>query len=128
MSQVLSKAQELAQAISDSDELVKLRDAAELLDADETANEVLKSFQEKQNVINRAARSGLEMPPEQMEELKGMQGRIQEIPSVQKFAAAQNDFNNLMNQVNNIIAAAVTGEDPEKMGGSEHGPGCSCGH
>lgn len=130
MSQVLSKAEELANAISDCDELVDLRGAAGRLDDDETANVALRNFQEKQATLQRAAKSGLELPPEQMDELKMMQGEIQQIPSVQDFAAAQTRFNDLMNHVNNIIAAAVSGEEPGGMadGGGGCGGGCSCSH
>lgn len=128
MSQVLSKAQELADAISVSDELAKLRDAAGRLDCDEAANGALKRFQEKQDMIHRAAKSGLELPQDQMEELKDMQGQIQNIPTVQDFAVAQSQFNDLMNRVNDIIAAAVTGEEPEDMAQGGHGPGCGCRH
>lgn len=127
MSQVLSKAQELADAISVSEELAGLRGAAERLDDDEMANAALRKFQEKQEMIQRAASSGLELPDEQMEELKTMQGQIREIPTVQEFAVAQNKFNNLMNDVNNIIAAAVSGIEPDDSG-SECGPGCGCSH
>lgn len=126
MSMVITKAQELADAISESDELTGLKEAAERLDSDETANEALTRFQEKQQVIQRAATSGLQLPDEQMEELKQMQEQIRTIPVVQEFANAQSSFNTLMGQVNDIIAAAVTGEEPGDSSCSS--PGCSCGH
>lgn len=128
MSAVLDRAQELAEAISDSQELEELRVAAERLDDDEIASAAIKQFQEKQEVVRRAASSGLELPEDQINELKEMQGRIGDIPSVQDFTAAQNGFNVLMSKVNDIIAAAVTGVTPgEEEGGSECGPGCGCG-
>ena len=126
MSVVITKAQELADAISESDELTSLKEAADRLDSDEAANEALSRFQEKQQVIQRAASSGLQLPDEQMEELKEMQEQIRTIPVVQDFAAAQAGFNTLMGQVNDIIAAAVTGEEPGES--SCNSPGCSCGH
>lgn len=128
MSAVLDKAQELADAISDSDELEDLRQAAERLDDDEIASAAIKQFQDKQEVIRRAASSGLELPEDQISELKELQGRISDIPTVQDFAAAQNGFNVMMSKVNDIIATAVTGITPgEEEGGSECGPGCGCG-
>lgn len=128
MSAVLDKAQELADAISDSDELEELRVAAERLDEDEIASAAIKQFQDRQETVRRAASSGLELPETQIEELKELQGRISGIPTVQVFAAAQNGFNIMMSKVNDIIGAAVTGTLPdEDEGGSECGPGCSCG-
>lgn len=127
MSEVLGKAQELADAISISEELTSLREAAELLDKDEMANATLKTFQEKQEVVQRAASSGIQLPEEQMSEMQSMQSRIRDIPTVQDFAGAQNNFNNLMSEVNDIIAAAVMGSEPESSG-DNCGPGCSCGH
>jgi cell fate (sporulation/competence/biofilm development) regulator YlbF (YheA/YmcA/DUF963 family) len=130
MSLVLDKAQELAEAISDSDELATLRTAAEQVDTDEAATGALKKFQEKQETIQMAARSGLELPPEQMAEMQTLQGQIREIPSIQNFAEAQGQFNALIDQVNDIIAGAVMGIVPgaTQADPHEHGPGCSCGH
>ncbi len=129
MSLVLEKAQELADAISVSDELTKLRSAAEKVDTDEKATTALKKFQEKQETIQMAARSGLELPPERMAEMQTLQGQIQQIPSIQDFAHAQGNFNALIDKVNDIIAGAVMGISPEsaQSGPHEHGPGCSCG-
>lgn len=125
---VLAKAEELADAISESEELTALRDAAERLDGDEIANAALSKFQEKQEMVQRAATSGLQLPDEQMQELKQMQDKIREIPAVQDFAMAQSNFNDLMGRVNNIIAAAVMGPDEDNSGGGCSEPGCSCGH
>ncbi|MHB0915835.1 MAG: YlbF family regulator [Thermoleophilia bacterium] len=131
MSAVLDKAQELADAISESEELEELRQAAELLDEDEIATAAIKQFQDKQETIRRAASSGLELPEDQISALKELQGRIGEIPTVQGFASAQDGFNILMSKVNDIISAAVTGIVPgEEEGGSDCSPsgGCGCGH
>ena len=129
MSLVLEKAQELADAISVSDELTKLRSAAEKVDTDEKATTALKKFQEKQETIQMAARSGLELPPEQMAEMQTLQGHIQQIPSIHDFAHAQGNFNALIDKVNDIIAGAVMGVSPgsEQADPHKHGPGCSCG-
>lgn len=128
MSAVLDKAQELADAISDSDELEELRVTAERLDEDEIASAAIKRFQEKQETVRRAASSGLELPEDHINELKEMQGTISDIPTVQDFAAAQNNFNLMMSKVNDIIATAVTGSLPEEDDGGNGGSGgCSCG-
>jgi cell fate (sporulation/competence/biofilm development) regulator YlbF (YheA/YmcA/DUF963 family) len=130
MSVVEDRAQELADAISDSDELEELQKAAEILDDDEIASAAIKQFQEKQEVVRRAAGSGLELPEEQINELKEMQGSISEIPTVQDFASAQNGFNMMMSKINDIIAAAVTGVIPgadEGNGGDGGSGGCGCG-
>jgi len=128
MSAVLTKAEELAAAISDSEELGLLKQAAERVDNDEAATAALQKFSEKQEMVQRAASSGLQLPPEQMEELQEMQGQIRDIPSIQGFASAQNDFNKLMDRVNEIISAAVMGREPgEEPEGHSHGSSCSCG-
>jgi cell fate (sporulation/competence/biofilm development) regulator YlbF (YheA/YmcA/DUF963 family) len=130
MSAVLDRAQELADAISDSDELEELRVAAQKLDDDEIATAAIKRFQEKQEVVRRAASSGLELPEDQISELKEIQGQISDIPAVQDFAAAQDGFNTLMSKVNDIIAASVTGTIPgeDDDGSCAPGPGgCGCG-
>jgi len=143
MSAVLSKAEELAAAISDCEELGLLREAAQKVDSDEAATAALQKFSEKQEMVQRAASSGLQLPPEQMEELQEMQGKIRDIPSIKDFATAQGSFNQLMDQVNEIISAAVMGREPgeandcgcapgadsgECAPGSGNGGGCGCGH
>lgn len=129
MSIILTKAEELAAAISDCEELGVLREAAERVDNDETASAALQKFSEKQEMVQRAASSGLQLPPEQMEELQEMQAQIRDIPSIQNFATAQTSFNQLMDSVNEIISAAVMGREPgEAPEEHTHGSGCSCGH
>ncbi len=130
MSLILDKAQELAEAISESDELLRLRDAAEKVDTDESATFALKRFQEKQETLQRAAQSGLELPPEQITEIQSLQEEIRSISTIRDFADAQNQFNSLIDQVNNIIAGAVMGVHPGAVQDDPHahGSGCSCGH
>lgn len=144
MSIVLSKAEELAAAISDCEELGLLRVAAQKVDSDEAANAALQKFSEKQEMVQRAASSGLQLPPEQMEELQEMQAQIRDIPAIKDFATAQGSFNQLMDQVNEIISAAVMGREPgeandcacapgdESSGecapGSGNGGSCGCSH
>ncbi len=131
MSAVLGKAEALAAAISESEELGLLRQAAERVDNDEIAAAALQKFSEKQEMVQRAASSGLQLPPEQMEGLQEMQGKIRDIPSIQDFASAQTSFNQLMDRVNEIISAAVMGREPgESPDGHGQGSdcGCGCGH
>ncbi|MFA5809318.1 MAG: YlbF family regulator [Thermoleophilia bacterium] len=129
MSVIMDKAQELADAISESEQLGLLREAAEKVDNDEAATTALQKFQEKQEMVQRAASSGLQLPPEQMEELQAMQAEIRDIPSIQGFASAQTSFNELMDKVNEIISCAVTGKQPgDGSDGESCDAGCSCGH
>ncbi|MHB9111024.1 MAG: YlbF family regulator [Thermoleophilia bacterium] len=144
MSIILSKAEELAAAISDCEELGLLREAAQKVDSDEAANAALQKFSEKQEMVQRAASSGLQLPPEQMEELQEMQAQIRDIPTIKDFATAQGSFNQLMDQVNEIISAAVMGREPgeandcgcapgtesngECAPGAGNGGGCGCSH
>jgi cell fate (sporulation/competence/biofilm development) regulator YlbF (YheA/YmcA/DUF963 family) len=128
MASVLEKAQELADAISGCEELTDLKTAAEQVEGDETATQMIGRLQEKQEVIRRAASSGLELPEEQIAELKDLQSQIGDIPAVREFNVAQGKFNRLMEQVNSIIAHALSddepGDDPDP---ADCGPGCSCG-
>ena len=90
---------------------------------------MLQKVSEKQEMVQRAASSGLQLPPEQMEELQELQSQIRDIPSIQEFATAQMGFNQLMDKVNDIISAAVTGREPgEAPEEHNHGSSCSCGH
>lgn len=128
---VLDKAQQLAEEISGCEELAVLRRAAEEIDADNEASEMLKEFQQKQATAEQAHASGIELPREQIIEIQALQAQIHEYQCIQDFAKAQGNFNDLMNRVNDIIAAAVMGApdeeqpEPHDHGGHVHGPGCS---
>lgn len=128
---VLDKAQELAEVISSCEELAVLKRAAEQIDADNEASAMLKEFQQKQATVEQAHASGIELPREQVVEIQALQAQIHEYQCIQDFAKAQGNFNDLMNRVNDIIAAAVMGTPPEEPaeshdhGGHVHGPGCS---
>ncbi len=111
MSVVLEKARELAEAISVCDELADLREAARIVEGDELATSMIDRLREKQEVVRRAASSGLELPEEQITELRELQGQISDIESVRRFNIAQGKFNSLMEQVNDIIAHALSGEE-----------------
>lgn len=125
---VLDKAQELADAISTCDELAVLKRAAERIDTDETASTMLREFQEKQATTKQAGSAGLQLPPEHTSEMQSLQGRIDSNQFIQDFAQAQGNFNDLIERVNDIIAAAVLGmeqqEDEPEHHSHEHGPGC----
>ena len=129
---VLDKAMELADAISNCEELSTLKIAAENIDSDDAAAAVLREYQEKQAVAKKASAAGLSLPPEHDEELQTLQQRIDSNESIKDFAQAQGNFYDLIERVNEIIAAAIMGrgssapEDPDSEGeGHVHGPGCS---
>lgn len=128
MTIVLDKAQELADAISGCEELSQLKEAAQQVEGDETATSMIGRLQEKQEVIRRAASTGLELPEEQIGELKALQAQIGDIPAVKEFNQAQGKFNQLMEQVNNIIAHALSdGEPGDDPGAANGGHSCGCG-
>ncbi len=128
MTIVLDKAQELADAISSCEELSQLKTAAQQVEGDETATNMIGRLQEKQEVIRRAASTGLELPEEQIGELKELQAQIGDIPAVREFNLAQGKFNQLMEQVNNIIAHALSdGEPGDDPGSANGGHSCGCG-
>lgn len=109
--QVLAK--ELANAIQESQEYLAWQKAKEELEKHEAAKIMLEDFRKKQWDLEKARLAGEKVPPEQEEQFKKLAEIIQYNPYVRDFLIAEFNLNQMLMEIQRIIASAVGVELPE---------------
>ena len=130
MKEVMQKAQELAEAILDSDiyQEMKKQENAVQHDAD-AANALGDMIEKRQRVEN--VLSAAQMDPEELayasREMEEAEKRMNENPMIAELKEKRKDFQTMMDNVNKILRLVITGEiEDENNGGSGCGGNCSC--
>ncbi|MDI9485220.1 MAG: YlbF family regulator [Bacillota bacterium] len=111
---VQRKAQELAEAIANSQEYTRLKAAREEVDKHQAAKVMLRDFQEKQLKLQQQQMSGEEITPEQEEQLQNLFGVISVNPYIRELFEAEFAFSGLMMQVNDALAAVLDLRDEDE--------------
>ncbi|MGM0369678.1 MAG: YlbF family regulator [Bacillota bacterium] len=119
------KAEELANAISESTEFEELREVEKELENDEEAQDIMQKFQSKQQQLQMLQQAGQEIDEDMKTELQSMRSEMQENEIISKLMDKQKGFNEIMEKVNNVLSTAIQGE--ESGCGSDHDHGCSGG-
>ncbi|MCE5342000.1 MAG: YlbF family regulator [Eubacteriales bacterium] len=132
MERVLNQAEQLAEAILDSEEFIKMRLAEQAAMQDEEAAQLLDDYaQKRRNVEDLLSSNELDHVELKRvsEELTVAQNAMDGNLKIKTMREASNDFAGMMNQVNKIIKFVVTGENEEDDGcsGSCSSCGGSCG-
>lgn len=120
----MDKAEELGDEILESSEYNELKDAEEAVESDETAKSLLDEFQAAQKRLQMAQANGQEVTQEQQQEIQSIQAKMQENEKIKEFMEAQQNFNKIMQTVNQVITSALQGE--EAAAEDECPSGCSC--
>lgn len=121
---IMKKAKDLGDAIVESTEYKELLVAQDTMQANEEAQGILQEFQQKQQMVQMMTMNGQEATDEVREELTALQTKMQENEDIKNFMDAQNKFNQVMQTVNQVISAALAGEEG---GCGSHAGGCSGG-
>lgn len=127
--EVLKLALDLGMAISASEEFTQLTQARNRLDADETACAIMNDFETTRAMLER----------EDMTEarIEAVSARLMDIQNdmlrndvFSEFLHAQNEFAEMMKQVNKTLAVCITGVDAadEECTGSCSSCGAACKH
>ncbi|WP_408956058.1 YlbF family regulator [Natroniella sp. ANB-PHB2] len=117
---IMEKAQELGDVIVESQEFSDLKAAEEAMGADKAAQEIIQEFQAKQRKAQMAQRNGKPVSDELKKELQGIQAKMQQNEHVKGYMEAQEKFGKVMQTVNQVISAAIQGEECD----SDCGAGC----
>jgi len=133
MDHVLNAAEQLAEAILESEEYIKMRLAEQAAMRDAVAAGLIAEYSERRTrVENLLAASDLDhsVLAEAGEKLEATEKAIDENVMLKTMRDANADFSNMMQQVNKIIKYVVTGEhEEEEEGCSGSCSSCSgCGH
>jgi cell fate (sporulation/competence/biofilm development) regulator YlbF (YheA/YmcA/DUF963 family) len=122
---VIEKARELGIALSESMEFQRLNEARTAVDADGALSDMIDSFTNKRQEVMDALTDEDADPAllsAASREMERIQAILLENKLFQEMLDAQNDFQSLMSNVNNVIATCIGMENA----GNEGGCGGSC--
>lgn len=131
MQNVMHKAQELAEAILESDIYKRMHETETALTKDEDATRIVSSFMEKRNAVQDILASN-DLDHEQLaqagKEMEEAEKAMNECEVVIAFQNARRDFSQMMESVNKILRLVITGEvEEEGCGGGCGSCGGDCG-
>lgn len=133
MHQVMTKTQELAQAILESKIYQRLNEAEANVTIDPAATAAISAYMEKRQAVE-ALLGGEEVDREKLAEagnaMQAAEQELNEVPVVKELQAARSDFNQMMENVNQVLRLMITGETEAGgcTGSCESCGGCStCG-
>lgn len=129
MSEILTKARELGQAIVDSEEFKALKTAEENQEKDVEAMELLKKYNEERKALAEEVGNG-NVSEERLAEIRTQLSELFETvmshPTIAAYSEAQQKFDSVVQQMNAILTYFITGEI--STGCSGNCSGCSsCG-
>lgn len=119
---VLTKAQELAEALEASSELNQMRTAEAAMQADPNAMALMQEFRGKQMEVYNMQVAGQEPTDTLTGELEGLRGKLQENILIMDFLAAQDKVGKILEYINSAISQVLQGGD----GGCDEGSCSSC--
>ena len=119
--EILELAKQLGMMIADSDEAAALKEAEERHMADSEAQQIMTDYSIKCEQLSEQARKP-DITKEEYEKLNlDAQAefiKISQNETIKNYLEANENFSNLINKVNSIIAHFVRGEDSGGCGGS----------
>lgn len=129
MQNVMNKAQELAEAIVDSQIYQRMHQAELAAAKDEEATRAISNFVEKRHEVetilssNNMDHEALARAGKEMEEAEKA---LNAVALVQEMQQSRQDFTQMMENVNRILRLVITGETEEECGGDCSGCSGSC--
>lgn len=110
---VIDKARELALLIIETDEYKKLKEAEAKFETDEKSMQLMNEYQEIQNGMLAKLQADASQEEIEAEKTKLMdkQQEINDYEVTQEFLLARSGFEAMMQQVNEVIAYVVSGEE-----------------
>ncbi len=122
---VLDKARELGEEISSSQELIRMRDTQNAMLASPEASDLVGEFNDKQKKYMALRSQGIELNESQQKDVEDLEKRMLDNPLIVDFFRAQQEFERMLEGINNIISSAISGESSSCAGGSCSDDCCS---
>lgn len=107
---VIEKARELGELISLSAELSQMRDTQNAMLADPEARSIVEEFNSKQKYYMSLQQQGVELTDSQKQDVQELEQKMLDNPLIIDFFRAQQSFEKMLEQINEIISHAITGE------------------
>ncbi|SDL62350.1 YlbF family regulator [Halarsenatibacter silvermanii] len=111
---IKEKARELAQEIVSSQAYQEMKDAEEAVMADDEAGDLMEELESVQKRVQMAQMNGQEIDQSQKKKLQNLKAKMQQNPKIKDFLTAQQEFNGIMEDVNEIISNTLQGQEPEE--------------
>lgn len=108
---VTEKAQELGFALRETNEAKQLNDAETDLDNDNTSRQLIEEFQQLFQKLQKKQDDGEDIAQNELDEFNTLQEKVKADNIIQDYFAAQQRFNQLLQQVNTIINQVLRGEE-----------------
>ena len=105
---IYDKLNELVKAIENSNEFLRYKKAAEIVDANETHSQMVKDFIMAQMQISTAKMLGQQPTEEQIQQFNSLYTTISNISSINEFLQAQMFFSKIMEDVSREISKAAS--------------------
>lgn len=112
MTLVLEKAKELGDQIAASEELDAMKKAQLAVMQNHEAKAIIDEFQKEQEGLFRIQQSGQELNDDQKELIRKLEQRMSENPIIEEYIVTQQKFEELLDEINNIIAESISGQQP----------------
>lgn len=126
---ILEKAQKLGKKLSESKELLTMREAEKMMLENDEARDSIAKFDEKQRAYQVIQAQGMQLTEGQTKELEDLELKMMNNPYVYNFFKAQQEFQNILESINNIIGEAIgikagSGSDDASCGCDDRSCGC----
>lgn len=109
---ILEKAYELGQEIAASKELQEMKEAEQNMMKNPEAQKIIQEFNEKQKNYMMLQQQGQPLTESQKQEVQNMEKQMLDNPLIHTFFQSQQSFEKVLEQINNIISQAITGQSP----------------
>jgi len=114
--EITEKAGLLADAIGRSSELAELRSAEDAMSADESAQQLIAELQKAQEQFMATQQGGSEPSETEKNLVDEIESKVESNASIVAYMTAQDNFTEMLDSVNAILAGAIAGSEG----------GCSC--
>jgi cell fate (sporulation/competence/biofilm development) regulator YlbF (YheA/YmcA/DUF963 family) len=130
MDKVLEQAEQLGEAILESEQYISMRLAEQAVMDDDAAQELILKYSQRKDAMQKALAAkplNHDAIAKAGEAVKETEDLIGSHPLINAMREKSGEYQDMMQQVNAVISRIVNGE-PEGCSGSCEGCGGSCGH
>ena len=120
MDEVFKKTRELGEALLNCETFLKMKEAEDRALSNREAAELMGSFLEKRGMLHEMMQGDNPDPgalKRLSDEIDADQERLQMMDDIVAMTEARNEFNGLINQINQVLQFIVTGRMDEPEGG-----------
>lgn len=107
---VIEKARELGEEIARSPELAAMATAQQAMLQDSEAKQIIEEFHNRQRTIHMLQSQGFQLTDSQKADVENLEKRMLDNPLIAEFFRAQQNFERVLEQINQIISQAISGQ------------------